>query len=138
MKAITWETATGENTHGYNLVHFLDRNVGRHSDRSALRFTCQLRQQIADMTGECNVLPLMKENDAVIIYYCKNSGDKVFLRRGSTWYRNVEFGLPMTDVEKGQRSKKPLKPGFRIQGKFPDHYFGYYASYDDIESGKIS
>jgi hypothetical protein len=51
LKAKTWETASGDNPVGYDMVHFLDRNVGRHTDRSALRFTCQLRKHLSEVTG---------------------------------------------------------------------------------------
>ena len=113
LKAKTWETATGENPHGYDIIHFLDRNVGRQADRSALRFTCQLRKLLADTTGE-----------------------RTFFRKGTIWYRNVEFGLPMTDPEKGQRTKKPLSEGFRVQGSFPDHYFGYYSGFSEHQKSQ--
>ena len=33
----------------------------------------------------------------------------------------------MVDPSKGRRNGAPLKPGFTAQGKFPDHYFGYYT-----------
>jgi hypothetical protein len=39
----------------------------------------------------------------------------------------VEFGRPLVDPLKGRRNGAPLDPGFTKQGKFQDHYFGYYT-----------
>ena len=52
LKSKTWETATGEDPNGYNVIHFMERNFGRQTDRSALDYSCQLRKNLAEMTSK--------------------------------------------------------------------------------------
>lgn len=53
LKSKTWETASGNDPTGYNVIHFMERNLGRQADRSALQYACQLRKGLADMTSKC-------------------------------------------------------------------------------------
>mmetsp|Transcript_19738 Transcript_19738/g.28393 ORF Transcript_19738/g.28393 Transcript_19738/m.28393 type:complete len:207 (+) Transcript_19738:827-1447(+) len=112
LKAKTWETATGEDAKGYNVENFLDRNVGRHLDRRALKYGCQLREILATY------------------------GFRPFLRPGDRWMRNVEFGRPMVDPHKGKRLGVPIEPGFSVKQNFKDHYFGYYTSLQEYKLSK--
>lgn len=102
LKSKTWKTSDGADT-GYNVNYFLDRNVGWKYDSRALRYSCQLREHLARMTGE-----------------------KVYYRPGDFWYRNPEFGRAMNDPGKGRRGGGPVEAGFQIPYKNPYHYKGYY------------
>lgn len=73
-KQKTWRTSTGETKAGqtdeqaaknYDLSGFLHRSVGWTHDSTALRYTCQMRQILQNVTGEA-----------------------IFLRHGDFWYRN--------------------------------------------------
>jgi hypothetical protein len=86
LKAKTWETSSGEVrsgqsqedvAKGYDIAKFLSRNLGWHRDATILRNTCQLREQLAKMTGE---VP--------------------YFRPGCQWYRNAEFGRHVCDPDK--------------------------------------
>jgi hypothetical protein len=50
LKAATWETSGRKK--GYDILNFLDRNVGRQLDSGALRHTCQVRSLLEEITGE--------------------------------------------------------------------------------------
>jgi hypothetical protein len=104
LKTKTWKTSDGQDK-GYDLVHFLDRNVGWKLDTSALRYSCQLREHLANITG-----------------------NPVYYRPGDMWYRNTEFGRPMNDAFKGRRSGVPVEAGFKVTPSNPYHYHGYFPS----------
>ena len=89
IKGKTWRTSTGEVKAGesmvdvaksYDIPKFLARSNGWHYDNNALRFSCQLRNQLQIMTNET-----------------------VYLRPGNSWYRNPEFGKPIDDPDKRGR-----------------------------------
>jgi hypothetical protein len=81
LKQQTWETAGNHDARGYNFYHFLDRSSGFTHDDSALVFTCQLRELIANRTREPH-----------------------YVRPGDFWYRNPEFGRVVSDPSKRGRS----------------------------------
>jgi hypothetical protein len=110
LKSKTWTTATGEAKPGesseqaaksYDIPKFLSRNVGWHMDRIALKYSCQLREHLKKMTGE-----------------------SIYLRPGTQWYRNPEFGKEITDPDKRGRYGRPNQPGFKYSHKNPYHYHG--------------
>lgn len=110
IKAKTWKTATGETKAGetskqaassYDISKFLSRSVGWYHDPIALRYSCQLRDVLAAMT---NHTP--------------------YLRPGTMWYRNPEFGRPVSDPDKRGRYGRPNPDGFRYSTKNIYHYHG--------------
>ena len=110
IKAKTWKTATGEAKVGetaeqaaksYDIPKFLSRNVGWLYDPIALRYSCQLREHLRNRTGE-----------------------ETYLRPGTGWYRNPEFGRPITDPDKRGRYGRPNPDGFKYGVKNPYHYHG--------------
>lgn len=110
IKSKTWKTATGESKTGetagqaassYDIPKFLSRNVGWRYDPIALRYSCQLRDQLAVMTGETP-----------------------YLRPGTIWYRNPEFGKVVSDPDKRGRYGRPNPDGFRFNVKNRYHYHG--------------
>jgi hypothetical protein len=116
LKSKTWTTATGEAKPGesseqaaksYDIPKFLSRNVGWQVDRSALKYTCQLREQLKKMTGEAT-----------------------YLRPGTQWYRNPEFAKEITDPDKRGRYGRPNQPGFKYAHKNPYHYHGQKLKLD--------
>lgn len=102
LKTQTWKTSDGEDK-GYDLNHFLDRNVGWTLDTTALRYNCQLRAHLANVTGS-----------------------PVYFRPGDMWYRNTEFGRLMTDGAKGRRGGVPIDPDFKVKPQNPYHYHGHF------------
>lgn len=80
-KQKNWDTASGENSRGYDFYNFLDRTVGHTFDDSALSWTCQLRELLRNRTGI-----------------------EHFVRAGDFWYRNPEFGRVVTDPNKRGRN----------------------------------
>ncbi len=110
LKAQTWRTSGGEVKEGedmvkvaqnYDINQFFARTLGWKVDRSALKYACQLRETLAHMTGQ---LP--------------------FLRHGTVWYRNVEFGKHLSIPEKRGRYGRPNPEGFHFQDGNPHHYHG--------------
>ncbi len=110
IKSKTWKTATGEGkagesseaaAKGYDIPKFLARSVGWKHDNVALRYSCQLRETLRNMTGEA-----------------------VYLRPGTGWYRNPEFGKEISDPDKRGRYGRPNAPGFKVKDKNPYHYHG--------------
>ncbi len=110
LKSKTWRTATGESkagetseqaAKGYDIPKFLSRSVGWQSDMIALRYSCQVRDELTKMTGE-----------------------QVYLRPGTNWYRNPEYGKNITDPDKRGRYGRPNPPGFKYKGRNPYHYHG--------------
>jgi hypothetical protein len=111
LKQRTWKTATGEQkqdqtseqaANGYDIPKFLARNVGWHTDDTALRYSCQLRELIKNITKK----------------------DQYF-RPGTTWYRNPEFGLHISDPDKRGRYGRTNPIGFKYEAaKNPYHYDG--------------
>jgi hypothetical protein len=92
LKGKTWRTSTGEvkageNMHdvakSYDIPKFLHRSAGWHYDSTAVRYGCQLREQLKIMTG-----------------------NSTYLRPGDCWYRNPEFGKPIDDPDKRGRYGK--------------------------------
>lgn len=78
LKAATWDTAAPGK--GYDVYHFLHRNLGYHFDNSAVVWGCQVREVLRRRTGE-----------------------EHYLRPGDSWYRNPEFGKVVDDPEKRGR-----------------------------------
>lgn len=110
LKSKTWTTATGEAKPGesseqaaknYDIAKFLGRNVGWQVDRVALKYSCQLREHLRKMTGQKN-----------------------YLRPGTQWYRNPEFGKEITDPDKRGRYGRPNAQGFKYNHPNPYHYHG--------------
>jgi len=110
IKAKTWKTSTGEAKSGessesaaksYDIPKFLSRNVGWFHDPIALRYSCQLREQLKNMTGE-----------------------SIYLRPGTMWYRNPEFGKHLSDPDKRGRYGRPNPEGFKYAVKNEYHYHG--------------
>lgn len=121
LKSKTWGTATGEVKAGesaeqaakaYDIPKFLSRNVGWQLDRIALRYTCQVRAKLAEMTGEA-----------------------IYLRPGTSWYRNPEFGKEVSDPDKRGRYGRPNAPGFKYATPNKYHYHG---GMDASSSGKLT
>jgi hypothetical protein len=102
LKSKTWETASGEgNSADYNIAGYLARNLGWFRDDVALRYSCQLREQLRLMTGE-----------------------ETYLRPGYFWYRNAEFGKHVGEGEKRGRYGRPNPEGFQYLDGNPFHYHG--------------
>ena len=104
LKSKTWETAkdgSDKDAIAYDVNGFLRRSIGWKYDPTALRYSCQLREVLAEVTG----------NDT-------------FLRAGNGWFRNVEFGRPVDDPAKRGRHGHPLKKGFTYRDGNPYHYHG--------------
>ena len=110
LKQKTWKTSTGEVMAGqtsaqaassYDIPKFLARSVGFHYDDTALRYSCQLREVLRNMTGE-----------------------KEYLRPGSFWYRNPEFGKTISDPDKRGRYGRANPPGFKYWEPSPYNYHG--------------
>lgn len=113
LKAKTWRTATGETKIGetakdasknYDLSKFFQRTLGWYHDPTALRYSCQLRKLIADM-----------------------SGTSPYYRPGTQWYRNPEFGRRVNDPDKRGRYGRPSPDGFRFHDGNPYHYSGRWG-----------
>lgn len=68
----------------YDLPKFFARSTGLRYDERAVRYSCQLREVLRNMTGE-----------------------SPYLRPGNIWYRNPEFGKVVTDPEKRRKVRKP-------------------------------
>lgn len=108
LKRKTWATAGGDAVGDskaavtdYSLEKFFQRSVGWKHDNSSLRYTCQLREQLAKFTGEP-------------IYY----------RPGTQWFRNPEFGKYVSVPEKRGRFGRPNPEGFHFRDGNPYHYNG--------------
>ena len=104
-KARTWRTASGEGgssaATNYDIAGFLARNVGWLRDAVALRYSCQLREVLRRVTGETD-----------------------YLRPGSGWYRNAEFGKHVSEPEKRGRYGRPNPDEFIYLDGNPFHYHG--------------
>jgi Glycosyltransferase family 92 len=110
IKSKTWKTATGEAKIGenseqaaksYDIPKFLSRNVGWYYDDSALRYSCQVRGILRNMTGE-----------------------DVYLRPGLFWYRNPEFAREIVDPDKRGRYGRHNPAGFKFVDGNPYHFHG--------------
>ena len=110
LKQKTWKTSSGEVRAGesgdsaasnYDIPKFLARSVGFHHDVIALRYSCQLREVLANMTGE-----------------------SVYLRPGSFWFKNPEFGKTISDPDKRGRYGRTNAPGFKYIDSNPYNYHG--------------
>ena len=115
LKRKTWGTASGEAVGGqdskaaatdYSMAKFFQRSVGWKHDNSSLRYTCQLREHLAKVTGT-----------------------PVYHRPGSQWFRNPEFGKYLSVPEKRGRFGRPNPEGFHFRDGNPYHYKGY----DDVD-----
>lgn len=124
LKAKTWKTATGEAKQGesseqaasgYDIPKFLARNVGWYPDNIALRYSCQLREQLKHMTGE-----------------------DLYMRPGTQWYRNPEFGKEISDPDKRGRYGRPNAPGFKWSETNPYHYHGHQQDGFKVQMEVIS
>jgi len=113
LKAKTWRTATGETKMGeksadasrnYDLAKFFQRTIGWFHDPTALRYSCQLRALLANVTGEPH-----------------------YHRPGDQWYRNPEFGRKVGDPDKRGRYGRPSPEGFRWSDGNPYHYHGAWG-----------
>jgi hypothetical protein len=58
------------------------------------------------------------------------AGELFYLKPGDFWYRNVEFGRPLTDGSKGKRGGHAIEPNYETSYKNPYHYHGYYLDGD--------
>lgn len=67
LKARTWRTA-GNGNAGYDLIHFMDRNIGWVLDNSAVLYGCQVREVLREKTRR-----------------------STYQRPGDFWLRNAEF-----------------------------------------------
>lgn len=110
LKQKTWKTSTGEIMPGqssesaassYDIPKFLARSVGSHHDNTAIRYSCQLRELLRNMTGEPE-----------------------YLRPGSFWYKNPEYGKTISDPDKRGRYGRANAPGFRYYEANPHNYHG--------------
>jgi hypothetical protein len=110
LKMKSWKTATGEvfgnqtiedAAKGYDIPGFLHRSVGWLHDATALRYTCQMRELLQQMTNE-----------------------PFFLRHGTFWYRNPEFGKIITEPKKRGRYGRPNPDNFKYNEPNPFHYHG--------------
>lgn len=110
LKSKTWKTSSGEAMVGqdsnaaasdYNIEKFFQRSVGWMHDNSALRYTCQLRELLAKMTGH-----------------------KTYFRPGHGWYRNPELGRLVNVPEKRGRYGRPNAEGFHYKDGNPFQYEG--------------
>lgn len=121
IKGKTWKTATGEvfqkrgeTSHSaaksYDIPKFLARNLGWYSDNRAVKYGCQLRELLRNMTGE-----------------------PVYLRPGGMWYRNAEFGKEVLDPDKRGRYGRPNKPGYKYSDGNAFHYHGGYTMQELLE-----
>lgn len=129
LKQKTWKTSSGEAKPGetaeqaassYDIPKFLARSVGFHYDDTALRYSCQLRDVLAKMTGE-----------------------KIYLRPGSFWYKNPEYGKTITDPDKRGRYGRENAPGFRYSESNPNNYHGgmhgdVHVDHSEAEKKKIN
>jgi len=120
IKAQTWRTSSGEVKEGedmhkvaatYDMNMFFHRNLGWKTDRHALKYACQLRRQLAVDTA----VPL-------------------FMRSGSMWYRNAEFGRHVSIPEKRGRYGRPNPEGFHFKDGNPHQYHG--SNRADVGLGK--
>ena len=64
MKAATWDSAIS-----YDIHNYLKRASGSDNDNSALVWSCQVREQLRQRTGQ-----------------------SIYMRPGDMWIRNQEFG----------------------------------------------
>lgn len=106
LKGRTWKTANRES--GYDILGYLERAVGWEMDPIALRYSCQVRAHLRDVTGE-----------------------EVYLRPGDAWLRNLEFGRNMTHADKGRRKQRANEGGASGMMKrltSPYHYHGHYVN----------
>jgi hypothetical protein len=110
VKAQTWRTSTGEVKQGqdsvaaaadYDINKFFQRNLGWKVDRTALKYACQVRETIAKMT---KTVP--------------------FMRHGTIWYRNAEFGRLVSIPDKRGRYGRPNPDGFHYKDGNPHQYHG--------------
>jgi glycosyltransferase involved in cell wall biosynthesis len=115
FKAKTWKTASGEVKKGetseavarsYDISKFLARSTGWYHDNTALRYSCQLRELLRNVTK-----------------------DEFYLRPGLFWYRNPEFGKEIADENKRGRFGRPNPPGFKFDDGNPFLYKGYFEGY---------
>jgi hypothetical protein len=95
----------------YSISQFFSRSVGWHYDPSAVRYSCQVREIIRQVTKE-----------------------SVFYRRGDSWYRNVEFGKEVTDPSKRGRGGAPFPSGQLPLVGNPYRYERYQATAQDPPS----
>ena len=121
LKQKTWRTATNEVQPGqtaeeaqssYSIPKFFARSVGWFHDNTALRYSCQLREVLKNMTG-----------------------DDVYLRPGSFWYRNPEFGRTVTDPEKRGAYGRANPPGFKF---IESNMYNYHGGRQGAKSIDIS
>lgn len=116
LKTRTWTTAGGEqltDSHvvTYDMAKFFSRSVGWFRDRSALRYSCQVREKLREMTGQAR-----------------------YLRPGDSWVRNAEFGRRVMDAEKrlvgrGNRNGNTLTSEMRARTEVnPYSYSGVYMT----------
>lgn len=121
LKQKTWKTATNEVLPGqtaseaqfsYSIPKFFARSVGWYHDNTALRYSCQLRETLKNMTG-----------------------DDIYLRPGSFWYRNPEFGRTVTDPEKRGAYGIANPPGFKF---IEANTYNYHGGRQGAKSVDIS
>lgn len=109
----TWRTHSNDlNT--FSLVYFLNQNMGSIQDNRAVQYNCQVRRELKKMTNSEN-----------------------YFRPGDFWYRNVEFGRPMKDGNKGKRTKVDIAPGEKRILNHPYHYHGGYWPFESRSKSKL-
>eukprot|EP00605_Chrysophyceae_sp_TOSAG23-4_P000040 GSChrysophyteH1.ASY1.ANO1.42.1 assembled CDS len=110
IKAATWSTASGEVKAGesdeaaasnYDINKFFQRNLGWQIDRTALKYSCQLRETLYKMQKT-----------------------RPFMRAGTVWYRNAEFGRHVSIPDKRGRYGRPNPEGFHYKDGNPYQYHG--------------
>jgi hypothetical protein len=110
LKGQTWRTSGGEVKSGedmvavakdYDINKFFQRNLGWKLDRQALKYSCHLREVLAQATGQ---IP--------------------FQRAGTVWYRNAEFGRLVSVPDKRGRYGRPNPVGYHFKDNNPHHYHG--------------
>lgn len=124
IKGKTWTTSSGEMKAGetsadaaknYDVTKFMHRSIGWYHDEMALRYACQVRDKLREMTNE----------------------DK-FLRFGLNWYRNPEFGKDVSEPDKRGRYGRPNPPGFKYVDGNPYHYHGRGGYFVDSTAPKVN
>ena len=112
LKQQTWETASAENSEGYDIYNFFNRLTGWEYDDSAVFWGCAVRAKLAEMTGEVN-----------------------YVRPGDSWYRNPEYGKAVEDPKKRGRNGAGYgkKLGPREMNPYPifDTYQNAHKTYVD-------
>lgn len=110
IKQKTWKTASDTILPGqdpvaasksYDITKFFGRSIGWYHDRTMLRYSCQLREILREKTGQ-----------------------SIYLRPGSFWYRNPEYGRIVTDPMKRGSQAERNSTEFKFTDLNPYNYHG--------------